>query len=264
MSTFKLHTRRRAVAYLTLATLLPSLALAQSGTGPLYINELVADNETGAVDEEGKFEDWIELYNGSSAAVSLSGYTLSDDPERPDKWPFPAEASIPAGGYLIVWADEDQEDGPLHANFKLARTGETVSLFSANGTEVDAVTFPELTDDQAYARQTDGGTPFVIKAPTFAADNGGSSSVSEAGPYADLRLWPTAAAAGAPRTAYLPEGVRELRVVSLSGQELYLVERADQTSSGRLELRLPELAAGAYLLVASGDEGARSLRLTVL
>jgi hypothetical protein len=45
------------------------------------------------------------------------------------KWQFPDDTTIPANGYLIVWADEDTTARPgLHASFKLGKSGETVYL----------------------------------------------------------------------------------------------------------------------------------------
>ena len=54
-------------------------------------------------DEDGDFEDWIELYNTSSLPVDLTGYTISDDILNPTKWTFPA-ATIQGNGYLTVFA----------------------------------------------------------------------------------------------------------------------------------------------------------------
>ena len=236
---------------------------AAAGAGPLYLNEFVADNETGATDEAGENEDWLELYNASDAPVSLAGYTLSDDGARPDKWAFPADASVPAGGYLVVWCDEDQEDGPLHANFKLSKGGESVDLFDANGARADAVTFPALSGDEAYARRTDGGADLVIQAPTFAADNAGATAVPGAAPFPGLRIYPTVAAAGVARVLEAPVGVREVTVASAIGRETVAVKRVDPATPTRESLALAPLPVGIYLVTARGDAGVQTLRIVV-
>ena len=247
-----------------LATSLSLAAFAQNSGGPLYINELLASNQTGAQDEEGQTEDWIELYNASGVPISLAGYTISDDPDRPDKWPFPAEASVPAGGYLIVWADEDQEDGPLHANFKLARGGESVALFDASGAQVDAVVFPELPEDQAYARREDGASEFVIQAPTFSAPNDGSSSVPGATPYSGFRAWPSVLDGGQPElTAFFPAGVDAVTLVNALGQVLWAEDIGPGERGVEGPLSLPALSPGPYYLVVSGHAGSRSVPLTI-
>lgn len=137
---------------------------------PVVINELMADNERTVTDPQGQDEDWIELRNLSTEEVDLTGYYLSDNPENPRKWPFPAGTKIPGGGYLLVWADEDGNDTPgLHANFKLAANGESVLLVDTDArlnALLDLVTFPALNTDQAYGRPA--ATPEILQeiAPT--------------------------------------------------------------------------------------------------
>jgi hypothetical protein len=123
---------------------------------PVVINELMADNSSTVLDPQGEAEDWIELRNESTELVDLTGYYLSDNPEHPRKWPFPAGTVIPAGGYLVVWADEDTTATTgLHANFKLDKDGEQVLFVDTdarlNGL-LDEVYFGPLGKDQAYGR----------------------------------------------------------------------------------------------------------------
>jgi len=47
------------------------------------------------------------------------------------KWAFPAGTSIPAGDYLIVWADKDDTQAGLHADFKLSAAAESIFLVNA-------------------------------------------------------------------------------------------------------------------------------------
>ena len=241
-----------------------SLAAAQSPTaGSLFINELVASNQTGTEDEAGQTEDWIELYNSSGAAVSLAGFTISDDPERPDKWPFPETAAVPAGGFLVLWADEDQEDGPLHTNFKLSRGGESVALFDANGEQVDVVTFPELAEDEAYARRPDGGSEFVRQAPTFGRRNDGSSSLRAAAAYRAFRAYPaTLTGANPVLTAFLPEGVEEVTLSDALGRRLWTSEISTAAANRERQLTLPTLSPGTYYLRAIGPAGSRTVAVT--
>ncbi|MFN0036395.1 MAG: CotH kinase family protein [Saprospiraceae bacterium] len=139
---------------------------------PVVINEIMASNTTTAADEEDEYEDWIELHNLTNAAVDLTGYALSDNPANPQKWIFPAGISIPANGYLIVWADEDGTQGPLHASFKLSASGESLSLVDSQGYFLDTLSFGQQVTDMGYARLPNGTGPFVIQAPTFGGFNG--------------------------------------------------------------------------------------------
>ena len=154
----------RAVVWIAAATMCAMLARAQA---PLRINEFVAQNQTGIVDEANQHEDWVELYNDSAAALLVGGMWLSDDPTLA-KWQLPAGTAVPAFGTLLVWCDEDPLDGPLHASFKLAAIGESVLLFDSNGTTVlDRIDYGPQTVDVATGRVLDAGSVFVVlPAPT--------------------------------------------------------------------------------------------------
>ncbi|USN98299.1 MAG: CotH kinase family protein [Phycisphaeraceae bacterium] len=126
---------------------------------PLFINEVISNNDTIIADEAGQFEDFIEIYNAGDVPVDLSGMWLTDDPGFPRAWPIPAGTIIAAGGYLLIWADNDPADGPLHATFGLSTGGETVALFhnDANGVVlIDSLTFPALAPDESFGRFPDG------------------------------------------------------------------------------------------------------------
>ncbi len=87
----------------------------------VVINEFVASNGSVSMDEDGDFEDWIELYNTGPEPVNLEGWGLSDDPDTPFKWTFPSR-TIGPGEYLLVWASgKDRrpgaEDGELESDF---------------------------------------------------------------------------------------------------------------------------------------------------
>ena len=138
------------------------------GTTPatLYINELMAANNATFADPQGDYDDWIELYNSGGESIDMSGMYLSDDADEPRKWRFPLATTIAAGGYVLVWADNDTGDTPgLHANFKLSSGGESVVLSDVDERDnavIDRVDFPELEDDEAYGRSTNGGGTFEV------------------------------------------------------------------------------------------------------
>src|SRR5688572_20658639 len=76
-----------------------------AGAPVVVINEFVAVNNNGLADSFGQRSDWIELHNPGTQAVRLLGWRLTDDPNDPAPWVFP-DRSIPAGGYLVVFANE--------------------------------------------------------------------------------------------------------------------------------------------------------------
>ena len=104
----------------------------QAATGPLRISELMASNGQSLPDEDGDFPDWIELHNAGSQPVNLSGFSLTDDPARPQKWSFP-NLTLNADDYLVVFASGKNRavpNAPLHTNFKLRKDGEFLGLYS--------------------------------------------------------------------------------------------------------------------------------------
>ena len=104
------------------------------------ISEFLASNKRTNKDPQGEFEDWIELFNHGNTDIDLSGMYLSDDKDNLSKWKIPSGTKIKAGGYLIIWADEDGGAEGLHANFKLSKSGEMIFLIKDN-TLVDQVEF---------------------------------------------------------------------------------------------------------------------------
>ena len=227
--------------------------------GPVRINELVADNETGATDESGEPEDWVEFYNDSDAAVDLSGYGFSDDPERPMRYTFPEGTRLGARSFLTLWVDDDEGDGDFHASFGLSRGGEALALVDAAGVIVDSVAFPELPTDSAYARRPDGAGAFAVAAPTFGTTNVPGASAAARAP----RAYPTATLAPNPSGADFtrlraPSAGLEVGLYNGLGQRLHHVA---QTTAREVYLPTAGLPAGAYVVVVRGPEGTRALRL---
>ena len=150
----------------------------------ISINELMADNDTltQITDEVGQYDDWIELYNNTNADIDLSGYFLSDKLNALDKWQIPTGTIISANGYKIFWADDDATQGPLHTNFKLKKSGESVYLSNPDLVIVDSVNFGQQNTNISYARIPNGTGEFIFKAPTFGFNNELSSSAGQSLP----------------------------------------------------------------------------------
>ncbi|MBM3958066.1 MAG: CotH kinase family protein, partial [Gemmatimonadetes bacterium] len=177
----------------------------------LYINEFMAGNSRTITDEYGEYEDWIEIYNPGPAAVAMGDYFLTDNLNEPVRWAFP-DTLLPAGAHLLVWADEDGWQGPLHANFKLSRNGELIALHkkepgagSPVGPEdidpVDLVYFGPQVDDIARARFEDGNLrwAFADSASPGASNPPGQGIDDPHLPPADLtslrlHVWPNPSA----------------------------------------------------------------------
>ncbi len=140
----------------------------------VVINELQPVNTTTVTDQDGEYDDWIELYNLSESTKDISGYFLSDNKDHFSKWQFPSGTSIPGKGYLIIWADNDSAQLGLHANFKLSSQGEEVLLSTPDGDLADKVIFPGQTLELSYSRNPDGTGAFRWQVPTFNGSNNSS------------------------------------------------------------------------------------------
>ncbi|NOY26351.1 MAG: hypothetical protein GXP62_10810 [Oligoflexia bacterium] len=125
----------------------------------VLINELMADNESTLDDEAGEEDDWLELVGTGDAAVVLGGYGLGPDADGPT-WTVPMGTTLQPGQHLVLWLDEQAEQGPLHLPFKLPASGGSVVLFGPadRGSPVlDAWTFGAQDADVVLGRFPDGG-----------------------------------------------------------------------------------------------------------
>lgn len=145
----------------------------------LVINEFLAfntaccpDNSSGAAE----FDDWIEIYNRGTTAVNLAGMYLSDNKNNPFNFRIPANnpavTTIPAGGRLVLWADNTPAQGPLHLDFALNSLGEDVGLYYIDGRTIDEYTFGAQSENLSWGRTTDGAATWrVFNTPTPGQSN---------------------------------------------------------------------------------------------
>lgn len=151
------------------------IAVIASNSSGLVINEFLASNSAGILDPAGELEDWIEIFNPTSSAISLSGHQLSDNLANPGKWTFP-DTAISPHSYIIVWADEDSGQPGLHASFKLSAGGEALVLSSPEFVAIDSVTFGAQTSDISMGRCPNGSGNWTSMTPTAAAVNSCTSA----------------------------------------------------------------------------------------
>lgn len=138
--------------------------------GNVVLNEILADN-VFTITNGNTVPDYIELRNPTAQPQSLVGFSLTDDVLVPDKFLFPTNSSIPAGGYLVVWCDRDTNAPGLHAGFALDNDGQTVALFAVteNGFQLsDTMTFGLQLRDRSIGRM---GSGWTLNVPTPGATN---------------------------------------------------------------------------------------------
>ncbi len=141
----------------------------------VVINEYSCSNISTVTDNNGLYEDWIELYNKGGSAVNLTGYYLSDDKTKVQKWTVPSGITIPANGKVMFWASgRNMVVGTnYHTSFKLTQTKpEMIVLANAGGAIVDSVTLKPAQDDHSRGRTTDGAATWsLFTTPTPNANN---------------------------------------------------------------------------------------------
>ena len=72
----------------------------------IVINEVCYDNSKLADETGDTSSDWIELYNSGSSGVNVLGFGLWENNTYADAVKLP-DYTIPAGGFLVVFADSD-------------------------------------------------------------------------------------------------------------------------------------------------------------
>jgi hypothetical protein len=115
--------------FLLLLIIVSSNSIAQ-----IVINEFSAHK--GIFDENNQETDWIELYNNSNEAISLSNYFLTDNLNNLEKWPLPDVFLMPDQIITFYSSGKDTQfnDGVnnyYHTNFKLSPS-EHIALCDGN------------------------------------------------------------------------------------------------------------------------------------
>lgn len=151
----------------------------REGPPTLFINEFLANNTSCCPDTSGgtnEYDDWIEIYNAGTTPVDIGGMYISQNKSKPLGHKIldsnPELTTIPAGGFLILWADGSPQQGILHLDFKLDQDGEYLGFFDEHGRTIDSHTFAEQAPDISLCRYVDGGNEWKqCRVPTPGATN---------------------------------------------------------------------------------------------
>ena len=222
-------------------------------TSDLLINEFCADNDSVIQDNAGEYNDWIEIYNPSENSINLSGVYLTDKPDNLTKWKFPEGVSIGTGEYLLIWCDEDQEQGDLHTNFALSADGEFIALTSSDGiTVIDSISFSGQTTDVSYGRFPDAGDNWQsFSQPTPGSSNNITGIDDENNLVEDFVLFQNYPNPFNPTTSIeyrvLSKGYVSLKVFDVLGREVAtLVNEEKQQGVYEIEFSRNNISSGIY------------------
>lgn len=123
----------------------------------VVINELVHDPVSGQ-------EDWIELYNGGTEAVDVSGWLISDGGNN---FAIPQGTILDADDYLVYTRNQGNTFTWGFGDDELAL------LYNARGEVVDTADWQlgEATEPDSFGRLPNGSGPFQELTPTKGSAN---------------------------------------------------------------------------------------------
>ena len=127
----------------------------------IFINEIMADNETTISDEDGEFEDWFELLNADNRSINLKGFLFKNN----DKiYKLNSNLEIAPDEHLVFWCDGDSVG--KHTNFEFSAAADKLVLFDDDNKIIDQVEFTNLETDVSFGRIPDGGEELGFLYPT--------------------------------------------------------------------------------------------------
>ena len=214
--------------------------------GDVVINEFKAENDStdNIVDQDGEYDDWIELYNNTSDIIDLTGYYLTDDFGNITQWTIP-DTTIEANGYLIIWADKDDTQSGLHADFKLSKSGEQIMLSAPNGDVIDSVSYGAQQLSTSYARLPNGTGSFFLNQVTFNGFNSGVNTRSVV--QSDVKLYPNPVRNELTIELKEENNVEMIRLVNVTGQTM--LEKSITNIDDKVFLNVASMSTGMYFLV---------------
>ena len=164
------------------------LATTFLGGQSVYLSEASSANTT-FYDEDGSLADYLELHNPGGSATDLGGYSLTDKVDEPRQWTFATGTTLPAGGYLRVWASGKDRATVTYPHALLSQGQEvryilpdnTLDRYAWNATDYDASDWTSGATPLGYGNGGEGtllpvGTPVVFMRYRFRIDDPGAVS----------------------------------------------------------------------------------------
>ena len=217
-----------------------------SGNGSqLIISEICAKNNSILADEDGRYRDYIELYN-PGPAVSLAGLSLSDG--RTVSTPF-GDTILPQNGYLVVFLADEL------TGFALGASGaDKIQLLDSHGNILLQVVTVAMEADQVM-RYADGAYALTYEAsPGYPNDAAGVEmfryGIAETNPKIVISEVLLDNVTALPDENMCYSDIVELRNISTENVDLSNYYLSDDLSN-RMRYRLPAitLAPGEFVLI---------------
>jgi hypothetical protein len=146
---------------------------------PLWLSEVQPWNITGARDNAGEAEPWVELFNSGSNQLDTAEYFLSDNYTDLTRWAFPSGSTVNAREFRLVWTDGEASEttgAEWHANFRLNPTNGAVvlsRLIDGVPQILDYINYSDVGADRSFGSYPDGQLSFrrAFDYPTPRATN---------------------------------------------------------------------------------------------
>jgi hypothetical protein len=149
----------------------------EDGICPVRINEVSGSNSV-YINEYGKKNDWVELYNTTDEVIDVEGMYLTDDLDKPNKYKISKEemnatTKIPPHGYLLIWCDKlSTTDQALHASFKISGDGGVIALSAFDQSWTDTLYYGAHDGNTTIGRYPDGGKEvYAFSTPSIGKRN---------------------------------------------------------------------------------------------
>jgi hypothetical protein len=148
------------------------------------LNAIEPINLSGATDNFGEHEPWVEIYNAGSAPVSLDGAYLTDTFTNLTRWAFPAGTTLGGGQYLVSWLDGQTAQsipGALHGSFRIAAESDSLALVYPINSQLavlDYLNYSAIPADHSYGFSSGQDERTILNFPTPATQNNNATGLS--------------------------------------------------------------------------------------
>lgn len=171
-----MHTNLLALSFV----LCLSAGSASAQSSSIIINEICSSNIDQWVDPSFNYGGWVELYNPTSTTVSITGWYLSDEKDKPMKAKINQTTYIPPYGLCTLWFDHYNKWSTINIDMKLDCDGASLYLSDTRGNLITSADYPVAISRCSWARTTNGGDTWSYCAtPTPDRANDGSTFASE-------------------------------------------------------------------------------------
>lgn len=160
----------------------------------LFVNEVMVDNETTITDENGEYNQWVEIYNSNGTDMDLTGYFMYSPDSEPYRFPRCEDPFIvPANGYALVWGDD--AEGANHMDIELDDM-DTIGLYTRGGSKIDSIYWDSAMADVSIGHDMDGSgnwVMFEVSTPDATNNDGVILSVITQPNSSNIRIFPNPA-----------------------------------------------------------------------